>query len=113
MKNLINLNSSALKAAREKAVLSQSEVAEHLNMHQTTYSKFESGKPSLRLELLLSVASLLKINPNDLILFNNSDIGFTLHSNVNTEPWLKNEISKELEELVSKVEIIRKKLEHL
>ena len=47
---------SRIRALREEAHLSQTQVAEHLIMSQTGYSKYETGENSLPSEVLIRLA---------------------------------------------------------
>lgn len=70
-----------LKILREKKGISQGDVAEALHMAQNTYSRIETGKTKVNLELLYKFAEFYKIEPYDLV---NSD-GLTMNFNEKVE----------------------------
>ena len=56
-----------LKTARQKKGLTQAWVAAHLNVHRTTYTKYERGQVELPLSLLRKVTTLLDISVDELL----------------------------------------------
>lgn len=56
-----------LKTARLKKGLTQAQVAAHLNVHRTTYTKYERGQVELPLSLLRKVTTLLEISVDELL----------------------------------------------
>ena len=52
-----------LKNERKKQKISQKEMAEYLNMAQETYRDIESGKIAFRVETLLQICKILKLDP--------------------------------------------------
>ena len=56
-----------LKAARERLGLSQSEVARRLGVAHATYHEYEHGSCSPSLSTIERLASVLEIEPLDLI----------------------------------------------
>jgi transcriptional regulator with XRE-family HTH domain len=103
----LKLNSAFLKAKRMQLGLKQSEIAERLNMHQTTYSKFETGKPSIKLETLYEVANLLGTDPNELLLMDSDKIS---HSLVQTDKYWKSDLLRELDELSHRIDDLKKRI---
>jgi transcriptional regulator with XRE-family HTH domain len=101
-----------LRQYREKARLSQQEVAENLGVGQSTYSQWESDKTTFKVEYLNKLANLFGVAATDLIPegtavkiannvsqnFDNSVVGFEINMN-------SKDIYKDL--LESKDEIIR------
>lgn len=69
---------------RKRAGLSQSEMADKLNITQTAYSKLELGKTKLSEFYLFKIASILNLQPDELIdaeyLKNYKIEGLTLNS---------------------------------
>lgn len=69
---------------RKRAGLSQSEMADKLNITQTAYSKLELGKTKLSEFYLFKIASILNLQPDELIdaeyLKNYKIKGLTLNS---------------------------------
>ncbi len=56
-----------IKKVREAKGYSQEYLAYCLKVKQSTYQKIESGKLSLRLPYLLSIISVLEIEPDQII----------------------------------------------
>lgn len=56
-----------IKASRKQAGLTQGELAEKLNVHQTIISQYENGSCKLSLDIALKLASVLGVAIKDLI----------------------------------------------
>lgn len=56
-----------LKAARRRLGLTQEWVAARLNVHRTTYTKYERGQIELPISLLRKVSTLLEISVEELL----------------------------------------------
>ncbi len=63
-----------LQQARNKAGLSQQEIAAKLGIAQTTYSGYEQGIRKIPLETIMMLSSVLNINPDNLILGTETEI---------------------------------------
>lgn len=59
--------SSNLKRYRKRAALSQEQVAEQLDVTRQTVSSWERGNSYPDLDLLVRLADVLKVSPNDLL----------------------------------------------
>lgn len=59
-----------IKEARKKKGLTQSELAEKMNVAQRTISKFETQQVNPSLKRLIEIASILEISLDDLVEFN-------------------------------------------
>jgi len=55
-----------LRKTRIKKKLSQENLADYLNITQSSYGKIEKGKTHLTIENLLKICNCLEINPADL-----------------------------------------------
>ena len=51
-----------IRTLRTENNLSQSDMAKHLNVHQTTYSDYELGNINIPTEALIFIADLFKVN---------------------------------------------------
>ena len=51
-----------LKQARKAKGLTQQQVANHLNIHRTTYTKIETGQTELTLSVLGKLVRLLEVD---------------------------------------------------
>ena len=56
-----------LRILRTNAGLSQKELAEYLAIHQTTYSRYESGMRDLPIDLLVKLVHLYQISSDYII----------------------------------------------
>ena len=56
-----------IREMREDKDLSQAEVAEYLNIHQTTYSDYELGKLNIPIPMLIKLAKLYKTSVDYLL----------------------------------------------
>ena len=51
-----------LKQLREENNISQTEIANYLNIKQNTYSQYETGKRQLSIEMLIKIAKFYKVS---------------------------------------------------
>lgn len=58
-----------LKKAREKAGLTQQEVADQVGIHVNYYARIERGEEVAALETLRAIAKVLKVRVSDIIPF--------------------------------------------
>ena len=56
-----------LRSLRENKNLTQKQIAEHLNMSQTGYSQYETGKNDIPTDILIKLSNFYKV-PIDYIL---------------------------------------------
>lgn len=56
-----------LKAARKHAGKTQAWMAQHLNLHRTTYTKYETGQSEPSLEVFGALVKLLNVDPMELL----------------------------------------------
>ncbi len=63
----VNSIGEKMKAARRRKGLTQAQVAERLNVHRTTYTKYERGQVELPLSLLRRVTTELNISLEELL----------------------------------------------
>ncbi|SON55506.1 transcriptional regulator, y4mF family [Hartmannibacter diazotrophicus] len=56
-----------IREHREKAGLTQEQVADKLGLHLTNYNKLEKGKTAIKLDRLMALAEILKCQPADLL----------------------------------------------
>ena len=56
-----------IRAARERQELSQAEVGEIIDLHQTYYSRIESGKRVVDLDTAIKICKALKLDLSDFI----------------------------------------------
>ena len=63
----VNSIGKKMKAARRRKGLTQAWMAERLNVHRTTYTKYERGQVELPLSLLRKVTALLDISVEELL----------------------------------------------
>ena len=56
-----------LRFYRESCALSHQQVADALNIERSTYTKYESGKSTVNVPLLLKLSKIFNINPTDLL----------------------------------------------
>ena len=74
-----------LHAFRKKAGLTQAETAEAAGLSDRAYAEIERGLSNMRTETLLNICRVLRITPNDLLLFSvmsvlyHTNIGFHLY----------------------------------
>lgn len=61
-----NFDARALRQARERAGLTQAEMAKRLKMARTNYIRFEAGHASPIAATLVAMAKALGVNPQDL-----------------------------------------------
>ena len=61
-------DAARLKKLRKELRLSQIEMAERLNMTQSSYSKYENNKADLNLHLLEKLKEEFNVDPNEFIL---------------------------------------------
>ena len=66
MQNLSKIVGENLKLARRQKGLTQTQVAERLNMQQQQYSRYETGKFQLSYELIVALCEILETTPNEL-----------------------------------------------
>ncbi|EGW39355.1 helix-turn-helix transcriptional regulator [Desulfosporosinus sp. OT] len=59
---------STIKEAREKAGLTQLEVAKKLKISDSFLSQLENGKRKLSLQMAIDIAEVLGMNPTDIFL---------------------------------------------
>jgi len=62
---------SIIKEAREKAGLTQLEVAKKLNISDSFLSQLENGKRKLSLQMAINIAKALGMDPSDIFLPHN------------------------------------------
>ena len=53
---------------RKKCGLTQQQVADMLNLNRSTYTKYETSVSEPSLEILLKIANIFGVEPNDLLL---------------------------------------------
>jgi len=63
-----------LHAFRKKAGLTQAEAAEAAGLSDRAYAEIERGLSNMRTETLLNICRVLRITPNDLLLFSNDAV---------------------------------------
>lgn len=51
-----------LKQLREENNISQTEIADYLNIKQNTYSQYETGKRQLPIDMLIKIAKFYKVS---------------------------------------------------
>ncbi len=51
-----------LKQLREENNISQTEIADYLNIKQNTYSQYETGKRQLSIDMLIKIAKFYKVS---------------------------------------------------
>ena len=56
-----------IRNLREDADKTQTEIAEYLNIKQTTYSKFELGKINVPIEMLIKIADYYDVSLDYLV----------------------------------------------
>ena len=56
------MNLNRLRDVREDKDMTQTEVAAHIHVSQSTYSKYESGKRNAPLEILIELTNYLDIS---------------------------------------------------
>lgn len=56
-----------LRFYRESCALSHQQVADALNIERSTYTKYESGKTTLTVKMLVKLAKIFNVNPTDLL----------------------------------------------
>lgn len=56
---------SLIRSIREKRNITQTEIADKLNIEQSTYNKIETGKTELKVIHLLQILTILDMNPLD------------------------------------------------
>lgn len=106
-----------IRDIREDRGMTQSEMAEKLNMSETGYAKIERGESGVRVERLWQIAQVLGVNLTDLlpvhsdggIVFNNSSENFSNSSNFSValgNTALEAEITVLREQLALKDEVI-------
>jgi transcriptional regulator with XRE-family HTH domain len=72
MKTLLTNNmkkdiGNALKYAREKLHLSQSDVASQANISTNYYARIERGEENFTIEVLLNLSKALNVKPGDIL----------------------------------------------
>ena len=75
------LNTEKLRQLRETKQLKQETLANLLNISQSNYAKIESGKLSIRLDVLEKLAKVLEITPNELLKTENTTIQLNSNNN--------------------------------
>ena len=55
----MKINTEKVKKIREELNLTQEDISEKLNMHQTAYSRFENGETKVNLDKLLNLSKVL------------------------------------------------------
>lgn len=78
------LNTEKLRQLRETKQLKQETLANLLNISQSNYAKIESGKLSIRLDVLEKLAKVLEIPPNELLKTENTTIQLNSNNNNGT-----------------------------
>jgi transcriptional regulator with XRE-family HTH domain len=73
-----------IRKRREQLSLSQQEMAERLNMSQSTYSRIEQKDEDITIRQLKTIAEVLEIQladllPDELIIYNNDQKPVTQH----------------------------------
>lgn len=63
-----------LASIRQNSKLSQSQIAQKLNIAQSTYAGYEKGVRKIPLEVIVQLSQIFSINPTILILGNESNI---------------------------------------
>ena len=56
-----------LKAARKRAGKTQAWIAQQLNVHRTTYTKYETGQAEPPLDVFYALVKLLDVDPMELL----------------------------------------------
>lgn len=56
-----------LRDARKRAGRTQEWMAEQLNIHRTTYTKYENGTTEPPLEMFRQIVNILDVNPAELL----------------------------------------------
>jgi transcriptional regulator with XRE-family HTH domain len=69
-------NAARLKKLRKDLGLNQIQMSERLNIHQTTYSKYETNNQDLNLSLLQRLKDEFDVDPNEFIITNNKNVHF-------------------------------------
>lgn len=98
MTKQLKINSAKLRNYRLEQRLTQAKISEKLNIHQTTYSKFENGKTFINLETLINVSNVLNIPFEQLIIHDTRKKNIT-SSTVTEEP----PINIEIKELITRL----------
>jgi transcriptional regulator with XRE-family HTH domain len=62
-----------IRSRREALALSREQLAEHIGRVPRFYADIERGKAGMSIETLLSIASLLKLTPNDILIGHDND----------------------------------------
>lgn len=63
-----------LASIRQNSKLSQSQIAQKLNIAQSTYAGYEKGVRKIPLEVIVQLSQIFNISPTSLILGNESNI---------------------------------------
>lgn len=63
----MNANTTKIKEFRNRAGISQNELANRVGMVQSHISIIESGKRSMKVKQLIAIATALNANPADLL----------------------------------------------
>ena len=69
MDDLLTQIGQRIRMYRERAHLSQEELAERAELSNQTISTAETGKKRLRIENVIKICKVLEISPNYLLLF--------------------------------------------
>lgn len=84
-------NNERLKKLRKDLKFSQEEMAKELNMHQTTYSRYETNEADINLQMLQTINEKFNINPNEFFNQNNPVVNFENGSTNNGNGILQTE----------------------
>ena len=85
-----------IKLLREKKGFTQKEIAEHLNISQSTYARIETGESNSWASYLERLCSLFEVSPSEL--FNTDALIFNQHAKNNAvnNGYTVNQLSEKL-----------------
>jgi transcriptional regulator with XRE-family HTH domain len=78
MLDTIAIFSKNLKYYREKALMSQSQLAKKINTQTAVISRYELGDALPRIDVLVKIATALNVSPNKLLNFTRSNVQSSL-----------------------------------
>jgi transcriptional regulator with XRE-family HTH domain len=87
----MKINTEKVKKIREELKLTQEDVSEKLNMHQTAYSRFEKGETKVDLDKLLNLSKILGCEPLDLISYDNKTVNINHSENSTISGFVENQ----------------------
>ncbi|WP_367914604.1 helix-turn-helix domain-containing protein [Leadbetterella sp. DM7] len=90
-----------IRMIREMRGLSQENVADSLNISQSTYSLYESNKIAVTTDMLDKIAKVLDVNPADLV--NQQPVVFHIPNNRGTKVGYINEYNSDSQDASQKV----------